>query len=448
MYTNFRYGKEEIRLKVPDDSIIYAPQYEVVSTDIKDMLLDSISNPAGCLPLNSQLKKRRQGKIVIVVSDITRPIPYHAFLPFLLEYIVHEGIGRDEIVIVVATGMHRPSTMDEKIFMFGNDIVKNYKIVDHEAENETTLSLLEGKSWSGAEIRLNRDYVEAGFRIITGLVEPHFMAGFSGGRKAICPGLASLDTVRMFHGYRFLSDPNAANTVLKDNPCHLENTSVARLCPADFSINIVLDQQRKINRMISGEQFVSHEKTVDYVKERSCGKVDALADVAITSCGGYPLDDTFYQCVKGFVNCLPALKKNGEIVAFGSCTEGIGSPEYTSLMKKFAFKHHDFLHAIRNELFFVKDQWQFQMHIRALEKLGMQNLHFYTTSISQEELTLLSVTGHAVTKDQMVDSIRKQIDEAVASGKKIAVFPEGPYCSPFTYYTSPDKPKDSSFSDF
>ena len=430
MEVKFRYGKEEIGIRVPDDSMVYASQYEPVYADIRDMLLTSLSNPTGCSPFISQLSKRRKGKIVIVVSDITRPIPYHSFLPLLLDRIVNEGIGRDEIVILVATGMHRPSTKEEKIYMFGQDIVENYTIVDHEAENEAMLTLLEGKSWSGSAIRLNRHYVEAGFRIITGLVEPHFMAGFSGGRKAICPGLVSLPTVEMFHGYRFLSHPNAANTVLEDNPCHLENTSVARLCPADFLINIVLDQNKSINRIISGEQFVSHEETIAYIKRKSCKPVDTLADLAITSCGGYPLDDTFYQCVKGFVNCLPALKENGEIVAFGSCTEGIGSPEYTTIMQKYAFRHNDFIGDIRDGRFFIKDQWQFQMHIRVLEKLSLQNLHFYTASIPLEALSLLSITGHPVPQEQLVDSIQKQIDEAVASGKKIAVFPEGPYCSP------------------
>ena len=429
MNIQFRYGKEEICLKVPDDSVLYVSHYDPVGEEIRNMLLHSISNPTGCLSLNHQLRNKRKGNVVIVVSDITRPIPYRSFLPFLLDYIEKEGISRSEIIIVVATGMHRASTMDEKIYMFGKEIAENYQIVDHEAENDATLALLEGKSWSGSEIMLNRDYVEAGFRIITGLVEPHFMAGFSGGRKAICPGLASLNTVQMFHGYRFLSNPNASNTVLENNPCHLENTSIARLCPADFSINIVLDQDRNINRIISGDLFVSHEKTVDYVKEKSCKPVDLLTDLAITSCGGYPLDDTFYQCVKGFVNCLPALKDNGEIIAFGSCTEGTGSPEYTSLMKKYSFRYHDFLNDIRDGLF-MKDQWQLQMHIRVLEKLGLQNLHFFSTSIPQNELDLLSVKGHSVAKDQLVASIQKQIDEAVASGKKIAAFPDGPYCSP------------------
>ena len=432
MEIKFRYGKKELRLQAPDDSIIYKPKYELVQTGIKEMLLDSISNPTGCLPLRLQLKKRRKGKVVIVVSDFTRPIPYYSFLPVLIDYIRAEGIGRDEIVLLVATGMHRPSTLLEKNDMFGKEIVENYAIIDHDAENDAELSLLEGNSWSGVEVRLNRHYVDAGFRILTGLVEPHFMAGFSGGRKTICPGLVSLPTIQMFHGYRFLSHPNAANTILEDNPCHLENTSIARLCPADFSINIALDQERRINRMISGEQFVSHEKTVGYVSENSCREVDTPADMAITSCGGYPLDATFYQCVKGFVNCLPALKDNGEIVAFGSCTEGTGSPEYTSLMQKYAFRHAEFLKDISDGLFFIKDQWQFQMHIRVLEKSGLQNLHFFTAGLTQEVLDFLSVTGHSVLFEHLEDAIQTKIDEAVSSGKKIAVFPEGPYCSPIS----------------
>jgi nickel-dependent lactate racemase len=430
MNIQFKYGKEELVLKVPADCQVYSSSYMQEDTVPEDMLLNSISDPAGCLSLRDELKKRRPGPVVIVVSDITRPIPYYTFLPTLLGYLIREGIRKNEILILVATGMHRASTPQEKVLMFGKDIVENYRIVDHDAENETDLAVLEGKTWSGASVKLNRHYIEAGFRIITGLVEPHFMAGFSGGRKAICPGLASLDTIRMFHGYQFLSDPNAANAVLTGNPCHLENTSVARLCPADFSVNIILDQSKKINKIISGEQFISHEKAIEYVRGRSCRTVPAPADLAITSGGGYPLDTTFYQCVKGMVNALPALKNNGKMIVFGSCTEGIGSPEYTQLVKKYSGRPDNFLHDISHGHFFIKDQWQFQMHIRVLEKIGLENLHFYTTGISIEELALLSVTPHAVSSETMAKSIQRQIDHAVASGKKIAVFPEGPYCSP------------------
>ena len=425
----FRYGKKEITLKIPEKSQVYKSGYGKREKPVRELLLESITNPVGCPPLKDLLQKRKAGNVVIVVSDVTRPIPYQLFLADLLATVFAEGVKKDEITILVATGMHRSSTLNEKLMMFGEDIVKNFRIIDHVAEDENELKKLDGKSWSGAEVKLNKHYVDAGFRILTGLVEPHFMAGFSGGRKAICPGLVSLDTVQMFHGYKFLSQPDATNGVLENNPLHMESSSIARLCPSDFSINVVLDQNKELNTIISGEQFISHNVTVEYVKERSFVKVDSPADLAITSCGGYPLDDTFYQCIKGVVNCLPAVKQNGEIIAFGGCGEGIGSSEYESTMKKYSTKHDDFLNDIETGKFFKKDQWQYQMHIRAIKKVGIENLHFYTSEIGQEELGLLSVTPHSVPAKQVETLIQKQIDSAVQAGKTIAVFPEGPYCS-------------------
>lgn len=430
MKIDFKYGKDYISLNIPKDSCIYLPSYELVHENPGKIVLDSIANPISSKPLNQQLHDRRKGNIVIVVSDITRPIPYRLFLPELIKYIMNEGIRKEEIIILVATGMHRASTAEEKIEMFGKGITDNIRIIDHDAENESNLASIEGKSWSGTEVKLNRYYVEAGFRILTGLVEPHFMAGFSGGRKSVCPGLASLNTIQKFHGYTFLSNPNASNTNLENNPCHLENSSIARICPADFLINIILDQNRQINKVISGDQFLSYDQAVAYVIKRSCKEIDDQADTVITSCSGYPLDTTFYQCVKGFVNCLPALKEKGKIIAFGSCTEGIGSHEYKSIMKKYFLKYNEFLTDIKEDRFFIKDQWQFQMHIKVLDRIGIQNLHFYTAGIPEEELKLLSVHPHAFPMDKISSSIQQQLNKEVASGKRLAVFPEGPYCSP------------------
>jgi nickel-dependent lactate racemase len=430
MTTSFYYGRDEIYLRVPDDSIVYASDYPALAERADRLLEHSVTHPVGGLPLQMLLHRRREGKVVIVVSDITRPIPYRSFLSTLLDAVTSEGVLREEIVILVATGMHRPSTIQEKIEMFGQETVDRYTIIDHNAEEEAELAALSEASWSGTEVKLNRHYVEAGFRILTGLVEPHFMAGFSGGRKAICPGLASLQTIKMFHGYRFLSDPHAANTVLEGNPCHLENSSIARICPADFSVNIVLDRHKQLNHIVSGDPCLSHEATIAYVKKHCCKAVTAAADVALTSCGGYPLDDTFYQCVKGFVNTLPALKRGGIILAFGSCTEGIGSPEYRELMMRYSHRIHDFLHDIRNGQF-VKDQWQFQMHIRVLEQIGAENLHFFNADIPADKLERLSVHAHPIDRDKLVDAIQMEIDRAVASGKRMAIFPEGPYCAPY-----------------
>jgi len=430
MKIGLNYGNTEFSFVLPDDSIVYKSNYELISNPASELMLDSILHPVASPPLSELILNRKPGNVVIVVSDITRPIPYKEFLPELVAVLEQNGVERSEITILVATGMHRASTHEEHLKMFGIHITENYRIVDHDCSNENELLELNELSWSGSKIRLNKQYVEAGFRIVTGLVEPHFMAGFSGGRKAICPGLVSFDGVRKFHGYRFLSDPNAATSILENNPCHMENTSIAKLCPPDFSINVVLDNHKKINKIISGELFASHHKAVEFVKERCCPVVHQQADLAITSSGGYPLDATFYQCVKGFVNCLPAVKPLGEIISFGSCLEGIGSSEYTEVMKKYSGKHLQFIEDIKENRFFIKDQWQFQMHIRTLEKIGIQNLHFYTSNLSLSDLSQLSVRSYSMAADQIEAAIQNQIDQAVKDKKQIAIFPEGPYCSP------------------
>jgi lactate racemase len=425
-----QYGNEDVILTVPEDSIVYESKYQTQVKSASGLLLESFEKPTESNTLRGLLLNRKSGKVVIVVSDITRPIPYHAFLPQLLTVLELNGVKRDEIIILIATGMHRESTLQERQRMFGEDIVNAYKIIDHHCDNDKELQELEGRSWSGSRIKLNKHYVQAGFRIITGLVEPHFMAGFSGGRKAICPGLISIEGVRKFHGYQFLNHPNATNAILKDNPCNEENTSVAKLCPPDFAINIVLDNHKKVNAVFTGELFSSHRKAVEYVKAACCPEVKQAADLVITSAGGYPLDATFYQCVKGFVSCLPAVKDSGEIIAFGSCQEGIGSPEYTNLMKKYSGRYLKFIEDIKDEMFFIKDQWQLQMHIKALDKTGQKNLHFYTSNISQSELSLLSVNPHSVRASEIAPSIQGHVDLAIKMGKRIAVFPEGPYCAP------------------
>jgi len=425
-------GLKKIQLSLPDDSVIYKSNYTVVCNDTAQMMIKSLENAVGCEKLTELIKGRKVGDVVIVVSDITRPIPYYEFLSQLIEELEANGVQKKEITILIATGMHRASTHEEHISMFGAHIVENYRIIDHDCENENELVELELPSWSGSKIKLNKQYVEAGFRIITGLVEPHFMAGFSGGRKAICPGLVGLNTVRKFHGYEFLSHPNATSSVLDNNPCHLENTSVARLCPPDFSINIILDNHKKVNAFFSGELFASHAKAVEYVKQACCPVVHEEVDVVITSSGGYPLDTTFYQCVKGFVNCLPAVKNEGVIIAFGGCAEGVGSQEYTKTMMQYSENYMQFIEDIKNPAVFVKDQWQFQMHIRALMKIGQKNLHFFTSSIQPDILSKLSINGHAVSEENLKDEIQKIIDVYVSQGKRIAIFPEGPYCSPST----------------
>ena len=368
--------------------------------------------------------------MVVVVSDITRPIPYATFLPGLLECIERYGVPRTDILILIATGMHRPSTPAERAEMFGPAVAGSYRVEDHRADDESGLEDLPTPGFSGARIRLNGKYLRAGFRLVTGLVEPHFMAGFSGGRKSICPGLASLDTVRNFHGAAFLADPRARNGNLEANPLHLEAVSVARLAPPDFTLNVVLDSARRISRAFAGALEPAHDAACDFVRSCACRPVRKPADVVLTSSGGYPLDATFYQCVKGFVSCLPAVKPGGHIIAFGECSEGIGGPEYAALLERFAGRWRDFGPHIMTPGVFVRDQWEFQMHTRALVRVGQGNLYFITDGLSEDQMKRMSITGHYAPAAQVAHRIESLLDFVLTPGKTLAVFPEGPYCAP------------------
>ena len=430
MEIKFSYGRKEIGLSVPDNAIVYRSSFPEKKGKDSALVLESVRIPVGSKPLTELLKNRVKGKVAIAVSDITRPIPYSRFLPELLHEIESANIAKEDIAIIVATGMHRPSTHEERIEMFGKDIAGTYLIIDHDAESETGLAELPGKSWSGSKVKINRQFAEAGFKITTGLVEPHFMAGFSGGRKAVCPGLASLETVRKFHGYEFLSSPYACNGNLKGNPCHLESLSVAKLAKIDFSVNVILNNARQLVRAFSGNLEDAHSAACEFVAACSCPKVSEEADIALTSCGGYPLDATFYQCVKGIVSCLPAVRKNGTIVSFGSCIEGVGSQEYRAIMDKYSGKWRDFLTDIRHSAAFMKDQWEMQMHCRALEKIGQENLYFISGGLSKETLDKLSVNSVSADNAEIQKSVQKVFDSILKKGMKVAVFPEGPYCAP------------------
>jgi nickel-dependent lactate racemase len=394
------------------------------------MVLRAVRNPHGGKALRDSLAARRAGEVVVAVSDVTRPIPYAAFLPALLAEIEGAGVARSDIVVLVATGMHRPSAPSERLAMFGPEVVAQYCIVDHDAEDEAGLASVPRGEGADGHFRLNRRFLEAGFRFITGLVEPHFMAGFSGGRKAVMPGLAGLAAVRCFHGHEMLANPLSANGILDGNPCHREALLAARAAGIDFSLNVVLDGERHLAAAFAGALEPAHQEACAFVRDCACPVIVDPADVAVTSCGGYPLDDTFYQCVKGMVSCLPAVRPGGVILAFGGCGEGIGGPEYTATMQEFGRSPDRYLAALRNPAFFRKDQWQYQMQCRALAKVGLANLRFFTPGLDGANFADLAVTGTRVTEGDMAATVQREIDGLAAAGATFALFPEGPYCAP------------------
>lgn len=431
MNVSLLYGNGSVAIKVPDTAHVYTSQYPQQPAPANTLVANAIASPLGDCKSIPQLVEENPGEVVIVVSDITRPIPYADFLGVLLAQLEQCGVADDAICILVATGMHRASTAQERLQILGKKIASRYHIEDHDASDEHQLVPIGTKSWAGSTVKLNRRFMQAGLRIITGLVEPHFMAGFSGGRKAVCPGLACLDTIRKFHGYTFLNNPHAANGVVEGNPCHEESLSVAKAVDVHFSLNVVLNNSRQVAAAFAGELETAHSAACDFVRKCAFREVPGQADLAIVSSGGYPLDTTFYQCVKGFVSCLPSVKKNGTTLALGSCTEEIGSQAYTDLMLAYSGKPDQFIQDIAREDSFTKDQWQFQMHCKTLDHVGEANLVFVTHGIPATMLSQLSVNGIAVSNSQIGDTIQEKVDAALKAGASIAVFPEGPYCVPF-----------------
>ncbi|RJP44840.1 MAG: nickel-dependent lactate racemase [Desulfobacteraceae bacterium] len=421
------FDETALGIEIPSDAVVYQTSYPLPSGTAALIVMDALRRPVWSLPLKTALAKRRNGEVVIVVSDITRPIPYREFLPEMLDEITSAGVSRDDIRILVATGMHRPSTEKERRYMFG-DIANQYKIEDHDAEG--ALEKIEGRSHSGRLVFLNKSFVNAGFRIITGLVEPHFMAGFSGGRKAVCPGLVSLETIQTFHGYDFLNSANAVNANLDGNPCHQEALSVARHAGVDFSLNVVLDTQKRVIRAFAGDLEAAHLEACAFVRDHACPGVLEEADVVLTGCGGYPLDATFYQCVKGIVAAIPAVKPGGLIIAAGGCREKMGSAEYCALMRSCADDYRGFLHRIRSAEIVDKDQWQFQMQTRALEKVGNEGIVMFSVGLDDSESRYIAGRHQRVSPETAAKEIQAFINALVSSCKRLAVIPEGPYCTP------------------
>ena len=428
MKAEIRYHNTLLNVEFPDTSRIYLSSYDTPSASAKELALEAVRNPIGSESLVDSIKKRPHSNVVIAVSDITRPIPYRDFLPALLDEIASAGINRKSITILIATGMHRPSTAEERLFMFGKELAESYAIVDHDAQGE--MAVLSGTSHSGAPVKLNSIFAKADYKIVIGLVEPHFMAGFSGGRKTICPGLSSLDTIKQFHGYEFLSHPNAFSSRLEKNPCHEEALSVAKLAGADFSLQLVVNHEKKIVRAFGGDLFESHAVACGYASQKACPTADAEADVVVTGCGGYPLDATFYQCVKALVNALPCVKNGGTMIAAGGCGEGVGSQTFETMLRKYQNDFSGFIRDIKKTSDVVKDQWQIQMQARVYEKIELNKIHFLTHGIPPGHSSFLGVNIVEAASGRVAETLQKTIDDLAGKGCSFAVIPEGPYCAP------------------
>lgn len=411
-------------LRVPDSADILEGKDTPARPDADAAVRAALAAPIGSPPLAALLAQRRPRTVAVTVSDITRPVPNRLFVPAILDTLNAGGIADGQVVIIIGTGMHRPSTPAEREIILGPDVLRRVEVVDHTADRPETLQRVSDRP----PISVNARFARADFRIVTGFIEPHFMAGFSGGRKGVCPALVDLQTVQRFHGYRTLADTRATNGNLAANPCHDIALHVARTVGVDFLFNVTVTRDRQLSGIYCGDLEQAHARGCAAVTAAVSATVTAPYDLVVGNGGGFPLDQTFYQCVKGMCTALPALHARSVLLTVGQCSEGLGSPAYHALLLRYGKAWEHFLADIAKSAETGLDQWEFQMQARVLSRIGIEHLWFASDALPmdiQNQLALTPVTGPGNAQAR----VQAAVDAFVAAHPKarLAVIPDGPY---------------------
>ena len=358
----------------------------------------------------------------ILICDITRPVPNRLFLRPLIERLEGAGVPRDAITVLVATGLHRPNLGDELAEVVGDPwVLERVRVENRYARNDDYHVDL-GRTRRGTAIRLDRRFVEADVRIATGLVEPHFMAGYSGGRKVIAPGVAHAETITTFHNHRFMSDPGAENCVLDGNPLHREQMEILERIGGALALNTVIDDRRLLAFVNFGECRESHLEAVAFVRRYAEVTLPRRFATVVTSAAGYPLDKTYYQTVKGMVGALGVLEEGGDLIVASACSDGLGSMEYRDAQRRLVEQGPDgFLAGIAGKPHAGIDEWQTQMQTRSLAR---GRISLFTEGLPSSDHALTGVTHIPSVEEAVAESMARHRDP------QIAVIPEGPYVVP------------------
>jgi nickel-dependent lactate racemase len=410
------YGRGELAVEVPDTvptTLVEAPGAPALA-DPEAAIRAALARPIGSPPLLELASGRRDA--VVVISDKTRPVPNRLLLPPLLETLERAGIPPERIEILVATGLHRPNTPDELVEMTSPEIVSRYRFRNHVARDAASHRCL-GRTRRGTEIWIDRGYLDADLRIVTGYVEPHLMAGYSGGRKGVVPGLAGIETMRNAHGPEMLEE-NIGPGIVEGNPFHEDLVEMARRAGVDFLLNVTIDRRKRLTGVFAGDLELAHEEGVRACERQVRVDLEHPAEVVVTSAGGYPLDATFYQAVKGLVAALNVVRRGGTIVLVAEISEGLGSAEFRHLLAGMGTPE-SFVQRIRQPDFFSVDQWMVQHLCQVLRKARV-------TVVSSG----LGPSERAVLPVDTADTAEEALSQALSrygSGARVAVIPEGPY---------------------
>jgi nickel-dependent lactate racemase len=414
------YGRTGLHVELPAERVVGPLAIREVEPldDPRGAVAATLEYPIGSGPLRALARGRKS--VCILVCDITRPVPNRTILGPMLQVLHEAGISPDRVLILVATGLHRPSTPAEKLEMLGEEIVSAYRVEDHHGTRLEEHSRI-GTSPRGIPVWIDTRYLQADLKIATGLIEPHLMAGYSGGRKLICPGIASIETVRRWHSPQFLEHPSADCGILEGNPVHEENTRIARMAGCDFIVNVTIDSHRRVTSVVAGDMEQAFLAGVKFVENIVRVPVARPVDIVVTSSAGYPLDTTFYQSVKGLSGCLPIVKQGGTIIMAANLSEGVGSAELQSIFAGIS-SLESFMDQIHQPDYFVMDQWQVEELAKVTRKARVK---IVSDGLAPEVLARCFVEPVPSVEEAVASALLDYGPEA-----QVAVIPKGPYVMP------------------
>ncbi len=418
MRVHLQYGRSGLDVDFPLTNVtVVEPRYVPGLPDEHAAFRGAIASPIASPPLLDIVNGR--DRVAIVIPDITRPLPSHRLLPWLLDAISHVPAGR--IVIVNGTGSHRANTLAELSAMVGEEVLRRYRVVNHDSHDPSTLALA-GIGQDGQPVLLNRDYVEADRRIVLGFIEPHFMAGFSGGAKAVFPGVADIAAIMRYHDARMIGDPKTTWGLLDGNPTQARIRHDGTLVPIDFCINVTLNRDRQITRFFCGQVRAAHDDGCAFSRATAMVGCPKPFDIVVTTNSGYPLDQNLYQAVKGMSAAAQVVASDGYIATAARCNDGFPSHgNFRTLLLE-----HDSPEALLDTIlapgFLLYDQWEAQMlaNIQLKVRVGL------FSELPDDDVRRAHL--------EPIRDIAAVVDREIArrgSDASIAVLPEGPMTIPY-----------------
>jgi len=420
----FDYGKTGLEFSLDPNwnTTIIRPLKQDVIENPKNVIKNWINNPIGTPPLNEIVDQRKKlNQICIVVSDATRPVPSNIILEALIAELNEYGIKDNQILVLIATGLHRATYDNELERIIGTDLLNRIKYINHNARDNDSLIYL-GDTEDGVPIFINKYYYESDLKILTGYVEPHFFFGFSGGRKSIVPGISGSLTIQANHSVENIHSPYSRFGIYENNPMAISSTEIARLSGVDFVVNICINEEHRITQVAAGDLEEVHKKLVDYQLNYIFKEIDNPYDIVICGNGGYPLDLNLYQAVKSMGIGEIAVKEGGTIISVNECIDGIGvgHDKFKDLLFSKKKPEDIYRKALSKEITMI-DIWEIQILTRIMMKAEV----YVISTINRDELGNIGLKYAESIEVAIRMSLTKHGPNA-----RILILPNGPQIIP------------------